>query len=138
MHTRSNSSALRTALAFAAVLALGFLLLPGCQDKQPASSAGAPQGPTVLKVAAKADGSLLLDGKPTDLTALDAQMATLEARGPGKGVVWYYREQPEKEPPPQAMRVVEMIMKHKLAISMSSKPDFSDYVDEQGVSHPRP
>jgi hypothetical protein len=30
-----------------------------------------------------------------------------------------------------------MIIKHQLAVSMSSKPDSSDYVDKDGVSRPR-
>jgi hypothetical protein len=30
-----------------------------------------------------------------------------------------------------------MIIKHQLPVSMSAKPDFSDYVDKDGVSRPR-
>jgi hypothetical protein len=30
-----------------------------------------------------------------------------------------------------------MIIERKLPVSMSTKPDFSDYVDEQGKSRPR-
>jgi len=30
------------------------------------------------------------------------------------------------------MAVVKLVVKYKLPISMSSKPDFSDYVDESG------
>ena len=36
-------------------------------------------------------------------------------------------------PAPGAERVA-----HQLPVSMSTKPDFSDYVDSQGVSRPRP
>jgi hypothetical protein len=32
---------------------------------------------------------------------------------------------------------VQLIIKYKLPVSMSAKPDFSDYVDAKGVSRPR-
>jgi hypothetical protein len=35
------------------------------------------------------------------------------------------------------MAVVELVVKHRLPISMSTKPDFSDYVDGDGTSRPR-
>jgi hypothetical protein len=33
--------------------------------------------------------------------------------------------------------VLNLVVQHQLRISLSSKPDFSDYVDSKGVSHPR-
>jgi hypothetical protein len=127
----------RLLLPVAALALLSVFLVAGCENKKSSAGAGATQGLVILKVSAKADGALLLDGKPTDVAALDGEMSRLEALGSGKGSVWYYREHPEQEPPPQAMRVVEMVIKHKLAISMSSKAGFSDYVDDQGVSRKR-
>jgi hypothetical protein len=53
-------------------------------------------------------------------------------------VVWYHRENPAGEPPPQGTAVIQLIIKHRLPVSMSTKPDFSDYVDDKGVSRPRP
>jgi hypothetical protein len=53
------------------------------------------------------------------------------------GAVWYYRQNPESEPAPSDLAVVELVFKIGLPISMSSKPDFSDYVDGKGQSHPR-
>ena len=41
-------------------------------------------------------------------------------------------------PPPQGQAVIQLIIKHQLPVSMSTKPDFSDYVDDKGVSRPRP
>jgi hypothetical protein len=35
------------------------------------------------------------------------------------------------------MAVLRLVMGHRLPVSFSSKPDFSDYVDEAGASHPR-
>jgi hypothetical protein len=53
-------------------------------------------------------------------------------------VVWYHRENPASEPPSQGQAVIQLIIKHQLPVSMSTKPDFSDYVDDKGVSRPRP
>jgi len=90
--------------------------------------------PAVAKVTALASGQLLLNGKPSDIRTIDKAFAELKARG---GVVWYYRENPQREPHPNAMAAIELVVKHQLPISMSSKPDFSDYVDPDGRSKPR-
>ena len=88
----------------------------------------------VLKLSALASGEVLLDGKPIEIEALDQ---VLHAADKASTTVWYYREAASKEPPPHAMAVIQLVVKHKLRISISSKPDFSDYVDAKGVSHPR-
>jgi hypothetical protein len=88
----------------------------------------------VAKVAVFASGVVQLDGRPTTLPALDEELKKLKA---DNGVVWYHRQNPASEPPPQGTAVIQMIIKHKLPVSMSAKPDFSDYVDEKGVSRPR-
>ena len=53
------------------------------------------------------------------------------------GVVWYYREDGPGEPSREAIEVIKMVVERKLPISLSSKPDFSDYIDEHGNSKPR-
>ncbi len=89
----------------------------------------------VAKVAVFSSGAVQLDGRPTTLPALDEELKKLKT---DNGVVWYHRQNPASEPPPQGTAVIQMIIKHKLPVSMSAKPDFSDYVDEKGVSRPRP
>jgi hypothetical protein len=89
----------------------------------------------VARIAVFSSGAVQLDGRPTTLPALDEQLRKLKADG---GVVWYHRENPASEPPPQGTAVIQMIIKHQLPVSMSAKPDFSDYVDDKGVSRPRP
>ena len=50
----------------------------------------------------------------------------------------YYRENPAQEPPPSAMAAVKLVIKYRLPVSFSSKPDFSDTVDPStGVSRLR-
>ena len=89
----------------------------------------------VAKVAVLSSGVVLLDGKQTTLQALEEHFKGLKATG---GAVWYYRENPRAEPTAQAMAVVQLIIKYQLSVSMSSKRDFSDYIDQDGISRPRP
>ena len=77
---------------------------------------------------------MLLDGQVIDMETLDQKLSAADKT---TTTVWYYREAATKEAPPHAMAVIQTIVKHKLKISISSKPDFSDYVDAKGVSHPR-
>jgi hypothetical protein len=105
-----------------------------------ASSAGAGVAPapaaSVVKITVKADGSLVMDGAATTLGAIDTRLAALAAAG-DSGEVWYYREDLGRDPHPNAMKVLDLVVKHGVSITMSSKPDFSDYVDGDGESHPR-
>ena len=88
----------------------------------------------VTKVAVSASGAIALNGKRTTLAALDEEFKRLKAQS---GVVWYHRENPASEPHPNATAVVQLVIKYQLPVSMSTKPDFSDYVDQTGVSRPR-
>ena len=88
----------------------------------------------IAKVSVSAAGNVALNGTPTDLQALDTALAKLSAE---HGSVWYYREAAEAEPPSQAMEVMQLVVKYRLPISMSTKPDFSDTVDANGNSVPR-
>src|SRR5438067_1415075 len=88
----------------------------------------------VLKVSVHADGTIVADGRPCDLGALDPLLIRIKEQG---GQVWYHREAANGEPPPQAMEVIRRVVQFKIPVSMSSKPDFSDYVDGKGVSRPR-
>ena len=86
------------------------------------------------KLAVLASGAILLDGQPADLEQLDAALERLKQ---DRGQVWYYREQAGGAPPPAGLAVIQRVVQHKIPVSLSSKPDFSDWVDGQGVSRPR-
>ena len=88
----------------------------------------------VARISALASGQILLNGKSVALPALDAALTELKNQN---GVVWYYRENARAEPPAEAMQVMQLVAKHKLPISMSTKADFSDYLDPNGISRPR-
>ena len=88
----------------------------------------------VLKVAITAGGHITADGRPTTLQALIPMLRELAKN---KGEVWYYREVPEADPHPTAMKVLEAIVDQNLPVLLSTKPDYSDSVDDKGRSVPR-
>ena len=88
----------------------------------------------VLKIAITAGGQISADGRPT---TLDALIPMLRELAKNKGEVWYYREAPEADPHPNAMKVLEAIVDQGLPILFSTKPDYSDSVDDKGRSVPR-
>jgi hypothetical protein len=91
-------------------------------------------GIPILRLSVLASGKVLLEGKESNIPEIRKALEKTKASG---GVVWYYRENGKDEPPSQAMELIEVIVENKLPISMSSKPDFSDYIDENGQSRPR-
>ena len=84
----------------------------------------------MLKISVLASGVVLLDGQPTEIGQLDK---IFQAAKESNTSVLYYREAVGGEPPPQGMEVIKLVVKHKLPISMSTKPDFSDVVDAKTV-----
>lgn len=92
------------------------------------------QSPPVARVSALADGKLLLNGSLADLPVIEAEFQRIKK---SQGAIWYYRENPQAEPPPQAMAVIKLVIQYGLPVSMSSKSDFSDYIDGNGRSLPR-
>ena len=79
-------------------------------------------------------GQILIDGTESTVAQVEQRLAQLKSEG---GTVWYYREAGHQEPPPEAMQIIKMVVENELPISLSSKPDFSDYIGENGQSRPR-
>ena len=88
----------------------------------------------VLKIAITASGQITADGRPT---TLDALIPILRDLAKNKGEVWYYREAPKADPHPNAMKVLSAIVDQNLPVRLSSKPDYSDSIDDKGRSVPR-
>lgn len=88
----------------------------------------------IFKISVLSSGSVLLDGKPIQMADLERLFQSAKGKD---AVVWYYRESPDAEPPPQAKDVIDLVLKSHLSLSLSAKPDFSDYLDSKGISHPR-
>ncbi len=88
----------------------------------------------VTRISVLASGKMLLNGKAATIAEVKRAVEKVKAK---RGMVWYNRESGKGEPPTQAIEVFRHIVENKLPISLSTKPDFSDYVDEKGQSLPR-
>jgi len=123
------------------VLPAAVLLLAGCQrgpTTRPPATRPEVEGPAVsadkvLKIKVTSGGDVTADGEAVTLGQLATRLAALKQAG---GVVWYYRENQTAEPHPNAIKVIEQVAQNKLPIRLSMKPDYSDAVGDQGVSHP--
>jgi biopolymer transport protein ExbD len=101
---------------------------------QHVSTQAKPPDAVIGKIAVSAKGAVSLDGKPITVDALKERLTDLKKRD---GVVWYYREAGDREPPLQAMQVMKLLVDARLPISMSTKPDYSDVVLPDGSTRPR-
>jgi hypothetical protein len=98
----------------------------------PASQADEAAPMKVVRVKALQPGTIIVDGKPTTLADLVARLAELRA---SNGAVFYYREGAETTE--GQFEVFRAIVEARVPISLSSKADFSDYIDQYGQSQPR-
>jgi len=88
-----------------------------------------------IRIGVLSSGGLLLNGEPAEFSAIEA--ALVGANGQTDSVL-YYREGAQGEPPLKVKDILDLVVARKLRISLSSKPDYSDYMDQFGQSHPRP
>ena len=88
----------------------------------------------VIKIQSYSSGEFTLNGQPASIADMRAIVGPTTDRD---AVIWYYREAAELEPTNAQLEVLEIIMAARLPISLSTKPDFSDYVGADGNSHPR-
>ena len=88
----------------------------------------------IAKVKVVQSDEIFLNEKPVSLSELKEAFAHLKK---DNGVVWYYRENPQTEPSAKATSVVEAIIDAKLPVQLSSKPDYSDFIDIEGKSNPK-
>ncbi|MBN9519150.1 hypothetical protein J0H58_11625 [bacterium] len=87
----------------------------------------------MIKVKVTTGGDITADGQPVTLEQLARKFADLKK---ADGEVWYHRDNPTGEPHPNAMKVIELVAENSLPVKLSSRPDFTDAVDDSGVSHP--
>src|ERR1700722_17920608 len=87
-----------------------------------------------IKVGLLASGEILLDGQPVDLAQLSLRLSQANA---SEDQVLYYKEDAGVDRSAQSMEIIKLVMKHKLAVSLSTNGDLSDYVDRFGHTHPR-
>jgi biopolymer transport protein ExbD len=112
-------------------------LAAGCQRADAPGDAwaeGALATPPTLKISVFASGEILADGQPCTLDELAPRLADVRSK---HGGVFYFREAADQEPHANGVKVVELLVENQLPVSFSTQSDFSDYVDDQGESHPR-
>ena len=94
--------------------------------------------PGAIYVVMSKQGDVQIDRKPVAIADMDRELIRLK---PAAHFVMYYRENAGVIPSGRASSnipvVLNSVMKLRLPITMSSKPDFSDYVDGHGDSYPR-
>jgi len=117
----------------AAALGTVLVMAVGCSG-EPSHEATSFSEMPIVKIAVATDGRITLDGKAASLSEVGT---ALEKLVQDKGRVWYYRAEPAGEPHENAMLVIQAIVDAKLPISMSTKPDFSDVVLQDGTTKPR-
>jgi hypothetical protein len=82
-------------------------------------------GPNVLKLSVHANGDLLLNGETATMVEIQPAIENLAKEG---GIVWYYRESAAGSPPAATKEILDLVVKYRLPIRLSSKPDFSDSI----------
>lgn len=107
------------------------LILSGCsnnkkEDNIKTTTITAPEKITtdsnVMKVYVTGTGTITANGKQTTLSELDSSFSRLKKN---KGTVYYSRDNNQKDPSPEAMKVIELVVKHELPISLFTDKTFS-------------
>jgi hypothetical protein len=88
----------------------------------------------VVKISVLSNGDILEDDHKVTFEQIATRLKEAKA---ANGAVWYYREAAGNDPPANAMKVMKLVVENRLPITLSTKPDFSDFVDMDGKAHPR-
>jgi hypothetical protein len=89
---------------------------------------------TLARVKVSAGGGITFDDKSVTQAELEQALDRLKKVN---GAVLYYRERATGEAPAGAMDAFRAILGAGVPVSLSTEPDFSDYVDPQGNVHKR-
>ena len=89
----------------------------------------------ILQLSVLSNGVIIIDGSLATMEDLDRALVKLKQQ---QGVVWYYSESLAKSPTAPATDAIKLVLKYELPVSLSTKDDFSDYVDHDGRPRPRP
>ena len=72
----------------------------------------------ISKVKVDRSGTIYLNKRIVTIEVLKQEFARLKE---GNGAVWYYRENPQGEPPPQAMAVIQAIVDARLPVRLMER-----------------
>ena len=87
------------------------------------------QDTTYVTVFVTALGLVEVNGKSVDLQAVADTFADVAKH---HGVVLYARESPDKEPHPNGMKVMELVVQNRLPIRLCTNRDFSEAIGPDG------
>lgn len=107
---------------------------PATPEKSQVVASQATAAGPIMKIAVKRDGSLSVDGKTSSMASLTAALEELAKQ---HGSVWYYREAAKEEPHPVALQVIDAVIKVRVPIRLSTRPDYSDTVDVDRKEEPK-
>jgi hypothetical protein len=99
-----------------------------------ANTPPAPVPDNNLKIMVLKNGEIRIANKIVTLREVEAKISQLTQ---SKGALWFYREPGRDTPPQQATEVIKIAVRYKVPVSVSSKPDFSDELDDKGNYIPR-
>ena len=88
----------------------------------------------ILKIKVQCSGDLYINNKFVSFAEFEDSLLKLKKI---KGAVWFFRENSFGIPNEIAEQVFKRILQMKVAVSLSSIEDFSDWIDENGQSFPR-
>ncbi|MCH7895661.1 MAG: hypothetical protein IH782_02005 [candidate division NC10 bacterium] len=88
------------------------------RGEQPEERGAVQEFAEVAKVKVDQAGTIYLNGKTVSIEELKQEFSRLKQV---KGEVWYHRENPQGEPPTQAMAVIQAIVDAKLPVKLLEK-----------------
>ena len=88
----------------------------------------------VMRLSVLQEGVLLVDDSLVTLPMLQQKLQALKQN---QGILWLYRENPAADATPAVRDALRMVRESGLPVSVSSRPDFADYIDNEGQSRPR-
>ncbi len=92
----------------------------------PAATEQAPPESTArLAIYVKKDGTVLLNGKKTDLKELEAALLQQKEKS---GTVFYSRDDQQQDPPEIAIQVMDLVAKQELPIQFYTDSTFTQVV----------
>ena len=104
------------------------LIITGCsnnkQDGKPSNEAVQKvlaADPGVIKVYVEQNGEITANGTSISLTDLDSSFSQLKTNG---GILYYSRANINSDPPPQSMKVMNLIIKYNLPVKLYTDNTF--------------
>jgi biopolymer transport protein ExbD len=103
------------------------VIAAGCSNNNQGSKSAQEKktDSSFIKVYVEKDGRITADEKVTSLNDLDSSFSRLKARN---GTVYYSRDNGESDPPPEAMKVMELIVKYKLPVRLYTDKTFTETI----------